>query len=97
MAVKSTSKKPRKSPSAKSSAKNAVQQTSPVTPIEHAAKNNHVSNGATAVSEHKIQEQIRARAYELFEQRGRHHGYEHEDWVRAEAEIRLKYQREKSA
>ena len=97
MAVKSTSKQPRKSPSAKSSAKNTVQQTSPVTSIGQAAKNKEAGNGAPTVPEHKIQEQIRVRAYELFEQRGRDAGYEHEDWVRAEAEIRLKYQREKSA
>jgi hypothetical protein len=97
MAVKSTSKKPSKSPSAKSAAKNNVPKASPVTPIEHAAQNNQASNGAPKVPEHKIQEQIRVRAYELFEQRGRHEGYEHEDWVRAEAEIRLKFQREKSA
>jgi hypothetical protein len=33
-------------------------------------------------------EEIRRRAYELFEQRGGAHGYEHEDWVRAERELR---------
>jgi uncharacterized protein HemX len=49
------------------------------------------------VAHHEIAEQIRIRAYELFEQRGRHEGHDHEDWVRAEAEILLKYQRGKSA
>jgi len=32
-------------------------------------------------------EQIRLRAYELFEQRGREHGHELDDWLQAEAEI----------
>ena len=102
MAVKSISKKPRKSPSTKSSANSAVQKTSSVTSIEHAAKSNEATNGVPKlqehkIPEHKIQEQIRVRAYELFEQRGRHEGFEHEDWIRAEAEILMKYQREKSA
>lgn len=35
-----------------------------------------------------VEEVIRARAYELFEQRGRTHGHAHEDWLRAEAEVR---------
>jgi len=34
-----------------------------------------------------IQEAIRVRAYQLFEQRGRTHGHDIEDWFRAEAEI----------
>lgn len=33
------------------------------------------------------EEDIRARAYELFEARGREEGHELEDWLRAEAEI----------
>jgi len=32
-------------------------------------------------------EAIRARAYQLFEQRGRIHGYDVEDWFRAEFEV----------
>ena len=56
-----------------------------------------IEDRKTAVTHHEIAEQIRVRAYELFEQRGRHEGHDHEDWVRAEAEILLKYQREKSA
>lgn len=49
------------------------------------------------IANHEIAERIRVRAYELFEQRGRLEGYEHEDWVQAEAEILSKYQRGKSA
>jgi hypothetical protein len=34
----------------------------------------------------KLREQIRWRAYELFERRGREHGHDLEDWLKAEAE-----------
>ncbi len=34
-----------------------------------------------------IEEQVRARAYELFEARGRELGRELEDWLRAEQEV----------
>ena len=34
-----------------------------------------------------VNELIRQRAYELFEQRGGQHGFDIEDWCRAEAEI----------
>jgi hypothetical protein len=45
----------------------------------------------------RIEEEIRIRAYELFEQRGRHEGFHDEDWARAEAEVLAKYRRDKSA
>jgi Protein of unknown function (DUF2934) len=32
-------------------------------------------------------EQVRARAYELYEQRGRRDGFAEQDWLQAEAEI----------
>jgi hypothetical protein len=38
-----------------------------------------------------LQRTIRARAYELFQQRGRQHGHDIEDWLRAEAELRANY------
>ena len=34
-----------------------------------------------------LQNQIRARAYELYVQRGGEHGYAEQDWLQAEAEI----------
>jgi hypothetical protein len=52
---------------------------------------------AGQITHHEIAQQIRVRAYELFEQRGRHEGHDHEDWAQAEVEILSKYQREKSA
>lgn len=35
-----------------------------------------------------IQEQIRERAYQLFEERGRQEGFAEQDWLQAEKEIR---------
>jgi hypothetical protein len=48
-------------------------------------------------AEARIEEEIRIRAYELFEQRGRLEGFHDEDWARAEAEVLAKYRRDKSA
>lgn len=44
-----------------------------------------------------IEDEIRRRAYELYEERGRQDGFQEEDWARAETEILSKHQREKSA
>ncbi len=35
----------------------------------------------------QVQEAIRRRAYEIFEQRGMEAGYDLEDWLQAEAEV----------
>ncbi len=43
---------------------------------------------ATAVSDpQELEIQIRERAYELYEARGREDGHDREDWLRAEEEI----------
>lgn len=34
-----------------------------------------------------LEEQIRIRAFELYEERGREDGHDLEDWLRAEAEV----------
>ena len=39
-----------------------------------------------------LEDEIRRRAYELFQERGGIPGNEHEDWVRAEREVRARYQ-----
>lgn len=39
-----------------------------------------------------IEEQIRARAYELWEERGRIAGFESQDWITAEREVLSRYQ-----
>jgi hypothetical protein len=35
----------------------------------------------------ELQQQIRCRAYEIFEQRGREEGHDKDDWLQAESEI----------
>jgi hypothetical protein len=39
-----------------------------------------------------LEEEIRRRAYEIFEERGGVPGNEHEDWLRAEREVLARYQ-----
>ena len=40
-----------------------------------------------------LEDQIRARAYELYEERGKEEGNDVDDWLRAEAEITSSKQR----
>ena len=42
---------------------------------------------ATPVIQIDLQDAIRRHAYHLYEQRGYMHGYDREDWLRAESEI----------
>ena len=92
--------KPRKTTTTKSG---AAQQKSTVTPIGQGASVVETSKHAFPSADHKptadqrIEEEIRIRAYELFEQRGRLEGFHDEDWARAEAEVLAKYRRDKSA
>ena len=44
-----------------------------------------------------IEAQIRQRAYELYVERGRMDGFENEDWIKAEQEIRGRLSRAQSA
>lgn len=98
MATKSS--KPRKtSPSSQKTS----QPSSTVTPIGPAGTLRDTQNRGGAPAEQRIQvdvrieEEIRIRAYELFEERGRQEGFHDEDWSRAEAEVLAKYRRDKSA
>ena len=53
---------------------------------------------ATAVSDpQELENQIRQRAYELYEARGREDGHDLEDWLRAEEEIMEQKVRPKAA
>ncbi len=52
-------------------------QRTPTTPTTH----------QTTKYTGELQEQIRRRAYELYEQRGRDDGHETDDWLRAESEV----------
>jgi len=42
---------------------------------------------AASIDPVEIEEHVRRRAYELYEQRGRQDGFAEQDWLRAEAEI----------
>jgi hypothetical protein len=99
MATKSTNKA-RKAPPSKQA---TAQTRSTVTPIGQGSNGTETSSrGFRAVDQkitrdHRIDEEIRIRAYELFEQRGRQEGSHDQDWARAEAEVLTKYRRDKSA
>jgi hypothetical protein len=45
----------------------------------------------------ELEQQIRERAYELYEERGRQDGHDEEDWLRAKEEITIKKFRTASA
>lgn len=98
MATKSS--KPRKTTSSRQT---PGQPASTVTPIGPAGTLRERQGRDVTQAEQKIQvdgrmeEEIRIRAYELFEQRGRQEGFHDEDWARAEAEVLAKYRRDKSA
>ena len=79
-----------------SSRKTAAGQANPVTPIR---ENVNVAENGAAQLHPGIEDEIRRRAYELYQERGGQHGFHQEDWRRAETEILSKYQRqrEKSA
>ena len=48
------------------------------------------TTGISELQEFELEYQIRLRAYELYEKRGREHGRELDDWLRAKEEIRKK-------
>lgn len=51
-----------------------------------------VAETRTNVIPINLEEEIRRRAYEIFEERGGVPGNEHEDWLRAEREVLARYQ-----
>ncbi len=51
------------------------------------AKDRPVPITRTNVEPQNLEEQIRKRAFELYEQRGRDDGHDMDDWLRAEAEL----------
>lgn len=74
--------------------KPSAQTSRTVTPIQ---KEGAQHSAAAAQLAPTIEEEIRYRAYELYEARGRQDGFHMEDWKVAEAEVLLRYRREKSA
>jgi hypothetical protein len=86
-----TSGTSRKNTPRKSSAKSKT--VTPINQGDGAAQPNEQS----AQSFPGIEEAIRYRAYELYEERGRQEGLHLQDWTRAEEEVLSRYRREKSA
>jgi len=79
------------SSSTPSLAQPASSSSSKVTSIESKSAVPAQTNGdvaAQASHTYSAEERIRHRAYELYEQRGRHDGWAVQDWLRAEAELR---------
>jgi Protein of unknown function (DUF2934) len=75
---------------------NSVERT--VTPISQ--RNVKSAEGRKHDSVHlpsAVYEEIRVRAYQLYEERGHQHGFHQDDWARAEREILTRFEREKSA
>lgn len=70
--------------------KSTSKPTGTVTPISQ-------GNGAPSSLPEDIQEQIRARAYELYEARGRQEGFHDQDWAQAESEVLSRHHKMKSA
>jgi Protein of unknown function (DUF2934) len=80
----------------------STKKTSGPIPIDSPINSPITGNGSlpdTSTTVHPgIEEEIRQRAYELYEERGRNDGLHHEDWSRAETEILSRHQKkEKSA
>ena len=82
---------PRKTTSSTSSTSTAAALApSKVTSIESkSAAPTQATADATSNAGFNVEERIRWRAYELYEQRGRHDGAADQDWLRAEAELRV--------
>ncbi|HYL12001.1 MAG TPA: DUF2934 domain-containing protein [Terriglobales bacterium] len=51
------------------------------------AKEPTTTQTANVVTDPNLEQEIRRRAYALYEERGREDGHDIEDWLRAEAEI----------
>lgn len=62
----------------------------PATSTPAEKKNGHNGNAKAGFD---LETTIRARAYELYEKRGRKDGYAQDDWLQAEAEVRSQYSR----
>lgn len=89
---------PKKTAAKKAPAKSAAKKASPATKsaVAHAAPSAPpVTSGAPAArkgpSAAEMYDEIRRRAFELYNERGGEHGSHEADWHRAESEVRAKY------
>ena len=96
MANKGDSNKTSGSTGRKSStAKKQAKQPIPINTATSSASGSISPGNAPATQAYPgIEEQIRQRAYELYEERGRQEGFDQEDWTRAETEILAKGRKE---
>ena len=77
--------------------KQVIQMPEPGTATVTTAAPSETRKTSSAPVSIDIQGEIRRRAYELYEQRGRVHGFEQEDWAQAEREILARHNRPQSA
>ncbi len=82
MSIMATTKRPRTKKSAEVAETKAPKETAAKKP---ASVPKQVATVTTRTVD--LQEAIRVRAYEYFQQRGYQHGADIEDWVRAEREV----------
>ena len=66
----------------------AAPRKAPIKSAESQSKTLSITSGHSATNGASLEEQIRQRAYELYEQRGRYDGFAEEDWRQAEIEVR---------
>ena len=64
--------------------------TSTTTRSKKAAASKPVETTTLPQSQGNVEDLIRFRAYQLFQQRGGNHGFDMEDWLRAEVEVTRK-------
>lgn len=89
---------------------NPLQQSSfpreilPDNPLQHSQADGSVQSSTSSGPQvpmdgngETIQERIRQRAYELYEERGSIDGYEMEDWIQAESEVLGRSRRDRAA
>lgn len=68
----------------------ATQQSPDTLKPEQAVQSDLAGNNGGKQAINIVDDDVRRRAYEIWEQRGRQHGKDADDWFRAESEIRGK-------
>lgn len=64
-----------------------TRSTTPKTPSNAAAEATRPEVARVSTQAVNLSDVIRVRAYEIYEQRGRQHGRDFDDWLRAEGEV----------
>lgn len=63
------------------------------TPRRTARRSATAASNVTVMPQVNMEEEIRRRAYEIYEERGGTHGLDQDDWYRAEQEVAARYGR----